>query len=436
MVLAALAVRMMVVAYGFRDQIDPADHHASFGWEMGWVARSISQGHGFSSPFYPATGATALVPPLFPYMLAGVFHLFGLYTAKAAFAILSVNSLLSALTCIPIYFSARYVLGERAATLAGFGWVIYPYAIYFSGARVWDYALTGLLFTTCFCLAQRLHRWRLMGWLGFGLVYGAAALANPSVLTMFPVFLLLAVLEMRRIDSRWMLRCVVAIVGLVAVLTPWTVHNYRALHFAGPVRDNFWLESYAGNNGDTFESNAVWAHPASNPVEMQRFQALGEIAYIAEKKALAMNFIEHNPMFFAGLSVRRAFSYWTGFWSFSPAYLSREPLEIADVFFCSSITVLMLLGARRFWRQDRESALAYLALITIFPFTYYFTHATPDYRQPIEPEVVVLVAMGILSLKSREKPLVILDVTMEEEESQMSMTMSGLGASLNEEAVF
>jgi 4-amino-4-deoxy-L-arabinose transferase-like glycosyltransferase len=436
MVLAALAVRMMVVAYGFRDQIDPADHHASFGWEMGWVARSIFQGQGFSSPFFPATGATALVPPLFPYMLAGMFHLFGLYTAKAAFAILSINSLLSALTCIPIYFSARYVLGERAATLAGFGWVIYPYAIYFSGARVWDYALTGLLFTTCFCFAQRLHRWRLMGWLGFGLMYGAAALANPSVLTMFPVFLLLAVPEMRRIDSCWMLRCVVAIVGLVAVMTPWTVHNFRALHFVGPVRDNFWLESWAGNNGDTFESNAVWAHPASNPVEMQRFQALGEMAYIAEKKALAMNFIEHNPMFFAGLSVRRALSYWTGFWSFSPAYLSREPLEIADVFFCSSITVLMLLGVRRLWRQDRESARAFLALITIFPFTYYFTHATPDYRQPIEPEVVVLVVMGILSLKSREEPLVILDVTMEEEESQMSMTMSGLGAALNEEAVF
>jgi hypothetical protein len=116
--------------------------------------------------------------------------------------------------------------------------------------------------------------------------------------------------------------------------------------------------------------------------------------------------------------------------------LSREPLEIADVFFCSSITVLMLLGARRLWRQDRESARAFLALITIFPFTYYFTHATPDYRQPIEPEVVVLVVMGILSLKSRKEPLVILDVTMEEEESRMSMTMSGLGAALNEEASF
>jgi 4-amino-4-deoxy-L-arabinose transferase-like glycosyltransferase len=422
MVLAALMVRLMVVAYGFRDQTDPSDHHAAFGWEMGWVARSIFQGHGFSSPFFPLTGATAMVPPLFPYLVAAMFHVFGLYTAKAAFAILSINSLLSALTCIPLYFSARYALGEKAAAMAGWGWVIYPYAIYFSGARVWDYALTGLLFTICFCFAQRLHRQeRLLVWLGFGLVYGVAALANPSVLTMFPVFLLLAVLEMRRRDERWALRCVVAAVGLIAVLTPWTIHNYRVLHFAGPVRDNFWLECWAGNNGDTFESNAVWAHPASNPVEMQRYQAVGEIAYIAEKKALALNFIEHNPMFFAGLSLRRAFSYWTGFWSFSPAYLSKEPLEIADVFFCTSITLLMVLGARRFWRRDTISALPYLALLTIFPVTYYFTHATPDYRQPIEPEVVGLAVMGIESLRRMTTTPVLLEETMEEEESQLAI---------------
>jgi len=429
MVLAALAARMVVVICGFRAQAAPTVDHAEFGWEMGWVARSIFLGHGFSSPFFPSTGATAMVPPLFPYLVAAMFHLFGLYTAKAAFAILSVNSLFSALTCIPLYFSARYALGEKAGALAGWGWVIYPYSIYFSGARVWDYALTGLLFTTCFCFAQRLHRQnRNLAWLGFGLVYGVAVLANPSVLTMFPVFLLLAVLEMRRSDTRWLLRCAVAAVGLVVVLTPWTIHNYRTLHFVGPVRDNFWLECWAGNNGDTFESNAVWAHPASNPVEMQRYEAAGEIAYIAEKKTLAMNFIEHNPMFFAGLSLRRAFSYWTGYWSFSPAYLSREPLEIADVFFCTGITGLMLLGARRFWRRDQFSALPYLALIAVFPVTYYFTHATPDYRQPIEPEVVVLVVMGILSVKRMTTPALLLEETMEEEESELAMSMSAVGS--------
>jgi 4-amino-4-deoxy-L-arabinose transferase-like glycosyltransferase len=419
MVSAALAVRMIVVICGFRAQAAPTADHAEFGWEMGWVARSILLGHGFSSPFFPFTGPTAMVPPIFPYMLASMFHLFGLYTAKAAFAILSINSLLSALTCIPIYFSARFALGEKAARWAGIGWVIYPYAIYFSGARVWDYALTGLLFTTCFCFAQRLHRRRqLVAWLGFGAFYGLTALANPSVLPMFPVFLLLAVMQMRQDGERWLLRCVVAAVGVIAVLTPWTIHNYRAMHFVGPVRDNFWLECWAGNNGDTFESNARWAHPASNAMEMQRYEAVGEIAYIAEKKVMAMNFIEHHPVFFAGLSLRRAFAYWSGFWSFSPSYLSLEPLEIPDVFFCTGMTVLMLLGARRFWREDRVMALPFLVLIAFFPITYYFTHASPDYRQPIEPEVMVLAVLGVMSLKKMRG----LEETMEDEETQLAMS--------------
>jgi hypothetical protein len=243
---------------------------------------------------------------------------------------------------------------------------------------------------------------------------------------MFPVFLLLAVLEMRRRDTRWVGRCAVATVGLIAMLVPWMIHNYRAMHVVGPVRDNFWLECWAGNNGDTFESNAVWAHPASNPVEMRRYEELGETDYLAEKKTLAMNFIEHNPVFFAGLSVRRAFSFWTGFWSFNPAYLSREPLEIPDVFFCTGITVLMLLGGWSFWRRDQVGVLPYLLLIALFPITYYVTHATPDYREPIEPEVVVLVVIGLVSLKRMATPVELIEETMEEEESELAMTMSGV----------
>jgi len=436
MVVAALLVRLVVVACGFREQTDPSDHHAAFGWEMGWVARSIFQGHGFSSPFFPSTGPTALVPPLFPYLLAGVFHLFGLYTAKAAFAILSVNSLFSALTCVPIYFGARYALGEQVARLAGWAWAIYPYSIYFSATRVWDYSLTALLFATCFYFVQRLHlQKRQIVWLGFGLLWGFTMLANPSVLPLFPIFLLIAVLRRRRISGTWISHSLVAVLGVVAMLMPWTIRNYKTLHVIRPVRDNFWMECWAGNDGDTFQSNDGAAHPASNPVEMQRFERAGEIDYLAEDKDLAMNTIRHNPAFFFGLSIRRAISYWTGFWSFSAAYLHQEPFEIPDIFFCTGTTMLMLVGSRSFWNQDRRGALPYLILIGLFPLTYYFTHASPDYRQPIEPEVMVLVAVGVLWLKRMTRPAALLEETMEEEESQLAMSMSAIGP-LKEEASF
>jgi hypothetical protein len=307
------------------------------------------------------------------------------------------------------------------ATVAAWGWVVYPYAVYFSAARVWDYALTGLLFTTCFYVAQRLpDQKRPMAWLGFGALYGVTVLANPSVLPMFPVFLLFAAFQRSRAGSRWFLHCVVAVFGALAVLTPWTVHNFRTLHVVRPVRDNFWMECWAGNNGDTFESNAKWAHPASSDVEMQRFVSVGETAYLAEKQVLATNFIRQHPVFFVGVSLRRAFCYWTGFWSFAPAYLQQEPLQNADILFCTSMTVLMLFGALSFWRRDRTTALPYLVLIALFPLTYYVTHASPDYRQPIEPEIVVLAGVGVAAWRRRLSDDEILTVDVEDELNQLS----------------
>lgn len=400
-VFASFALRLILVACIFRQTVNPRDHFAEFGWEMGWVARSIAQGHGFSSPFWPSTGPTALVPPIFPYFVATIFRIFGVYTAASAIVILSINSLFSALTCIPLYFSTRYAVGDKVATFAAWAWVFYPFAIYFSAARVWDYALTGLLFTTCFCLAQRLHRQQsALGWLGFGLFYGFAGLSNPSVLSMFPVFLILTALIRHRRKEKWLSHSLIAALGLLAVLTPWTVRNYRALHLITPVRDNFWLECWAGNDGKTFESNDRWAHPASNPAEMQEFQSLGEVRYLAEKHALAVSFIRQHPGFFVKTSFRRAICFWTAYWSFSRAYLEDQPTEIPDMLFSISLTIFMIFGARKLWLRDRDAALPYVILMALFPVTYFFTHASPDYRQPIEPEIIALVSFGILSLKS------------------------------------
>ena len=239
---------------------------------MGWVARSIFRGAWVQLAVLSCDGMRRRwFLRCFRTCWRAMFHLFGLYTAKAAFAILSINSLFSALTCIPLYFSARYAAGREGGGDGRVGLGDLPVLRSISQAdAVWDYALTGpavhdvLLLRATSCTGRTTACW---SWLGFGVVYGATAtLANPSVLTMFPVFLLLAVLEMRRSDVA--VGCCDVLwprLGLIAMLTPWTIHNYRAMHFVGPVRDNFWLECWAGNNGDTFESNAVWAHPASNP---------------------------------------------------------------------------------------------------------------------------------------------------------------------------
>ncbi len=91
--------------------------------------------------------------------------------------------------------------------------------------------------------------------------------------------------------------------------------------------------------------------------------------------------------------------YWTGFWSFSREELHDQPLTPENVFQVSCITLFMLLGIRQLWRVNRIGLVPYLLFITFFPITYYLTHPMMDYRQPLEPAVVVLATAGALSLR-------------------------------------
>jgi 4-amino-4-deoxy-L-arabinose transferase-like glycosyltransferase len=402
-VLVALVIRLVVVCFTYRDLPDADKFYEAFGWEMGWIARALASGHGYSSPYWPFTGPTAMQPPLYPTLLSLVFRLFGVYTLTSAFVILSINSLLSSLTCIPVYWSAKYSLGRRGAKIAAYVWALYPFAIYFSAGRVWEYSLTGLLFTTSFCIAQRIHKTaNPLAWLGWGALAGVTAMSNPSTLSVLPFLFLLAVWKVHKSGRRWLINGALTTLATIAVLTPWTVRNYRALGILCPVRDNFWLELYDDNGGDT-SLDPSFAHPASNPVEMHKFITMGETAFLNEKHAQAVSYIKEHPEFIVHKTLRRFFYYWTGIWSLSTEELREQPYEPGNIFYVCSITFLMLRGIGRFWRMSRTALLPYLVLICVFPITYYITHPLMDYRQPIEPAVIVLGVAGAVPWK-RLKP--------------------------------
>jgi 4-amino-4-deoxy-L-arabinose transferase-like glycosyltransferase len=443
LVLLALAIRLIVVAVVIGDPSGTPIDVNNFGWEsweMGWTARSIFLGHGFGSPFLPITGPTALVPPLYPYLLAGAFRLFGLYTAKSAFAILGFNSLCSALTCIPLYYLVYNSLGRRSARIAAIAWAIYPFAVYFSADRIWDYALTGLLFSCCLLVAQRLHLRGLLGWAGFGLLYGITVLSNPSVVTILPFLLIIAMIRFWRNHSSYgrlptkalFQRVLLASVAFVLVCTPWTIRNERVMHASFFLRDGFWLEFYAGNNGDTTASNSAFAHPASNPVEMAKYQSMGEIAYMADKHELAVDFVKHHPAFFAVATARRFVRFWTGYWSFNSSYLKYEPMDLPNVPFCLFLVTFMAIGLRRWWKKDRSAVLPYIVALLVFPLPYYVTHSSMDYRQPIEPIIIVLVTVGLFGTGRKRRVSDEQEVKVEqlEPERELVYAFSDLSPSL------
>src|SRR2546423_11357119 len=96
MLLVGLALRLITVLFLYQLQMSPARDHWAFGWETGKIAASIAAGHGFSSPLQGETGSTAWIPPLYPFLVAGIFKVLGIYTTASAVAILCVNSIFSA----------------------------------------------------------------------------------------------------------------------------------------------------------------------------------------------------------------------------------------------------------------------------------------------------------------------------------------------------
>src|SRR5215475_13248581 len=122
--LIAFLLRVSWIVIGHTFKFKTTDDNFSFGWEMGRIASSLASGHGFSSPFGPPTGPTAWEPPFYPYVMAGAFLLFGVYSKASAFVLLTLNSAFSALTCIPIFRIGRRVFSEKVAIGSAWAWAL------------------------------------------------------------------------------------------------------------------------------------------------------------------------------------------------------------------------------------------------------------------------------------------------------------------------
>jgi hypothetical protein len=69
------------------------------------------------------------------------------------------------------------------------------------------------------------------------------------------------------------------------------------------------------------------------------------------------------------------------------------------MFYVTCVTLLMLRGISRMARINVSGLLPYMVLVCVFPLTYYMTNTLMDYRQPIEPAIVVLAVAGAVPFK-------------------------------------
>ncbi len=374
------------------------EDHFGFGFEMGRVGRSIALGEGFANPYGDHTGPSAWEPPLYPYLIGGVFKIFGIYSRASSWTLLSINSLLGSLTTIPVFLIARRTFGGRIAIWSARAWALNPYVWYWSIHWIWDTTLTPLILAMVFLIALELECWPgVQGWIAFGILWGGAALANPASLAFLPFCGLW--IWFRRVQAGLPSfgGVVLSSVIFFLVLSPWLIRNYEIFDRLVFIRDDFGLQLRLGNN--QFSDGMLFAalQPNLNPPEFQNFKRMGELAYEAYCRQRAFEWIGDHPRRFAIISMKRFFYYWNGV----PRPADRvAPFDFRSSLFLAS-SVLGLWGAGRALRQHRPGAWLFAGLILTYPLVYYFVFPHARYRHPIEPELFMLAVFLIFETGKR-----------------------------------
>ncbi len=401
MVAAGLVVRLAVIPFVYRDWLDPfiVEH-----WAFGRVARSLVTGHGFGNVFAD-TGPTAVLSPVYAYLLAGIFRLLGPNTAASVVTALAINSLFSALTCIPVFLLARRCFGDRVAKWAGWLWAFSPYGIYYGASWAWSTCLLTLLLCALFLIALELENsGRLLHWIGFGLLCGVAALTEPVALSVLPPLSAWTCYQRYRHGCSWLGPGITAILAVFVVLSPWIVRNYQTFHQFIPVRSGLGLELYIGNNGYSARWVNSALHPNHSDAELAEYERVGEVAYMDHKRQQAVDYIQTHPGWFARMTLRRVLYIWTGYWSLSRAYLADEPLDPPNIFVATTLSVLAFLGLRRAFRLNRAIAVRFAIVFACFPLVYYLSHPETYYFRPVDPLIVVLIAVAVAGSPRPSQP--------------------------------
>ena len=388
-VLVALLLRLAVIAIGHTYRITPRRDHFQFGWEMGRLARAIASGHGFSSPTDLFTGPSAWAPPVYPYILAGVFKVFGVYTAGSAWVILTFNSLFAALTCLTLYYIAEKIYGIAVARATAWTWAVFPYFLYWPTRVVWETSFTTFLLSLALLLTLRMAQppsFRTC--IVFGALWGLIILTNTSLVTLMLCCLIWLCYQWPRSPRRvsGLLLCALT---ATLVVTPWLVRNYKEFGRFLFVRDNLPLEMYEANNT---ESQGLWTraeHPGNDPDAMRRFQELGEVRFMDEKKVEVREFIREHPGKFLWFTVKRAGYFWIA---------PPQATIVAGYDLMISRHVNFLLAAlfafAGLWLtiHNRVPGGFLLAcFLLIYPLPYYLVNPFPRYKHPIEPVMLMLI---------------------------------------------
>ena len=339
------------------------------------VAVSLATTGHFANAFgLLATGPTAHVAPLHPFLLSLLYRLAGAGMGfSIAMHLLAITVLSLQYALLP--YAARLLsLPRMAGVWSGLIAAAVPVRFWVETSGAQEHVLAGLACIALVPVTAAIFRRgepNLLQSAGCGLGWGVAFLISPVFMAVLAGLILV-------LPRRPRLSAVLVCCSALAI-SPWVIRNYQVLGTLAPVRDNLGLELSVSNNDQAtalLERNVRMPghrHPYSNLAEALKMRAMGETAYYHLRQDEALRWIGDHPRRFLLLTLERIFFFW-----FNPV------ADVAKNFFLALLTLGGFWGIYLLYPRNRESARILMVLWLTFQIPYCFVQVSPRYRFPID----------------------------------------------------
>src|SRR5215467_3747842 len=122
---------------------------------------------------------------------------------------------------------------------------------------------------------------------------------------------------------------------------------------------------------------------------------MGEIAFMDEEKRKALAFMRAYPSIVVELTAKRFVAFWTGLPDPVQSFKSTDSLLVRMLLVCNSLAGIGgFLGIVTLLWKRSPFAFPLAAYPLVYPWLYYLTHPNLRYRHPIDPVVLLLVAVA------------------------------------------
>lgn len=398
------AVLVRLIYVGFFPQLDVESD--ALGYDT--LARSLASGRGFSENGEPSCRSG----PVYPFFLSIIYRIFG----HSYLAVRIVQSFLSAIVCLLIYFIGKRTYNSTIGLIAMGLSSIYPAFIAFSGLLLSETLFTFLLSLMVLFSVLGEQTKQIKYWILSGTSLSLATLCRTEAL-LLPIAILGCWLIFAIPKREFVSRFVALTLTMMFFILPWTYRNYRKFDTFIPVSTGagaLWLANYPDK--EVIGTRAEW-QPDREPLK----SLIANLSPVEADRILfreGIKNIKSHPMTFLKLSFKRAFWFWIGshsnsFHGLGASFGATLRNKEYSVFFPKlsllfyNLLYLSLgvsglgsiacgLNHREAWKTPKIYLVAVIG--DIFAI-HVIRFATQRYQVPIMPFVIILSAVGISSVQ-------------------------------------